>query len=151
MLTYHIMSSAVCCSPKHEDSFEDLDMPIILLVHHSARPIYKLVLDIIDTYQQRVLMEGEWHGRYHRTPYHGSFIVGQRGCLRLGLRWYASFQNMDHIPLVTLNLQPCDGYRGLYISDCERIRALRLYEFHGPDPESSARWARLIDETIRRD
>ena len=133
---------------QHEDSFEDFDVPIILLVHHHGRPLYKLILDVIDTNQQRVSMESQHHGNYYHTPYHGSFNVDARGNLRLGLRWFASFANMDSIPLVRLNLMSYHGYRGLYTSDCNRIRALRMYEFRGPDPESAARFLRLCDETI---
>ena len=132
-----------------DDSYEDIDLPVVLLVHHVGRPIYRLVLDVLSTYKQMVAMFNQWHGQYHRTPWHGSFTIDRHGNIHCALRWFISEENLDqNVTLVLVQLKPLSGYRGLYKSECKRITALRLFNLNGAWPADAAHWATLVDDTI---
>ena len=133
-----------------DDCRVDFDVPVILLCQHAGRPPYRLVLDIMEHPPvQKLRMWSNYNGRRFRTTYHGSWRASVYGTMMCVLRWFATEQNKDEIHLVSLQLNPVDGFRGLYQSSCQRIAALRLFAHDlSPDPYSAAKWACMIESTI---
>ena len=90
---------------------EDFSMPVILVCHHVGRPVYRLVLDVFQIQghpQLQVRMWSNWHGRYHATPYHGSWRMLNNFTLVIVLRWFATQANEGQIKLCFITLRPLE-------------------------------------------
>ena len=133
----------------HQDDVrEDYDLPIVLLVHHTGRPLYTLVLDVMidsDRPTQQVAMYSNWLNRRNRTPYHGAWRASITGELHMTLRWFATAANRHDIHLVGLTLIPSEKHTGLYASDCGKIVALRfLNDTSAPSPAAAVEWCIVV-------
>ena len=134
------------------DCREDYDVPIVLMMHHAGRPLYRIVLDIVMSDekgpQQLIRMWSNWHSKKTMTSYHGRWRANLDGTLVCVFRWFTAEDNVPKF-LVSLALKPVLGVNGLYESTCGGIRGLRLFAASmEPDPCAALQFACLIDRTI---